>query len=149
MIVSPLRYPGGKAKIYPFFVQLLRQNSLLGCEYQEPYAGGAGLALRLLTTGVVSNVAINDIDPAIYAFWNSVLFKSESFCDLIDSTAITIEEWHKQKAIWSASKSSGLRLGFAAYFLNRTNRSGIIDGAGPIGGYVQTGSWKIDVRLEK
>ena len=42
-----------------------------------------------------------------------------------------------------------LKLGFAAYFLNRTNRSGIIEGAGPIGGYAQEGSWKLGVRLVK
>jgi DNA adenine methylase len=40
-------------------------------------------------------------------------------------------------------------LGFSAFFLNRTNRSGIIEGAGPIGGYDQKSKWKIDVRLVK
>ena len=42
-----------------------------------------------------------------------------------------------------------LALGFSAFFLNRTNRSGIIEGAGPIGGYAQAGAWKLDVRLVK
>ena len=40
-----------------------------------------------------------------------------------------------------------LALGFSAFFLNRTNRSGIIEGAGPIGGYTQTGKWKVDAQL--
>ena len=40
-------------------------------------------------------------------------------------------------------------MGFSAFFLNRTNRSGIIEGAGPIGGYAQKSKWKIDVRLVK
>jgi len=42
-----------------------------------------------------------------------------------------------------------LTLGFSAFFLNRTNRSGIIEGAGPIGGYEQNGPWKLGVRLVK
>lgn len=39
-------------------------------------------------------------------------------------------------------------LGFAMFFLNRTNRSGILD-AGPIGGYDQSGTYKIDCRFNK
>jgi DNA adenine methylase len=150
VIVSPLRYPGGKAKLYQFFVELLKHNALLGTEYCEPYAGGAGLALRLLIGGVVNNIAINDIDPAIYSFWVSVLFDTQNFCDRIYNTAITIEEWHRQKEVWSTGIAAGvLNLGFSTFFLNRTNRSGIIEGAGPIGGYAQSGLWKIDVRLDK
>ena len=38
-----------------------------------------------------------------------------------------------------------MQLGFATFFLNRTNRSGILNG-GIIGGRDQTGPWKIDAR---
>jgi len=41
-----------------------------------------------------------------------------------------------------------LELGFSTFFLNRTNRSGIIDG-GMIGGVNQTGNYKIDCRFNK
>ncbi len=150
MIYSPLRYPGGKARLYPYFVELIKENNLVGAEYCEPYAGGAGLALQLLSNGFVANVSINDIDRSVYAFWRSVLFNTESFCSLIEKTEVTIQEWHKQKEIWNGgAKANILSLGFATYFLNRTNRSGIIDGAGPIGGYEQSGKWKLDVRLVK
>jgi len=150
MIVSPLRYPGGKAKLYPFFVELIKKNRLFGSEYSEPYAGGAGLALKLLTYGFVKRISINDIDPSIYAFWQSALYKTDEFCSRIERTPITIEEWHKQKKIFtSCDTENALELGFAAFFLNRTNRSGIIEGAGPIGGYDQDGKWKIDARFIK
>ena len=39
-----------------------------------------------------------------------------------------------------------LALGFAMFFLNRTNRSGILN-AGVIGGRDQSGPWKIDARF--
>jgi DNA adenine methylase len=150
MVVSPLRYPGGKAKLYPFFSDLIRRNSLFRSLYCEPYAGGAGLAIKLLSTGFVERVSINDIDPSIYAFWKAALRMNDDFCRLIERTPITIDEWHRQREIWRTGDAEDhLALGFAAYFLNRTNRSGIIDGAGPIGGYSQNGDWKLDVRLVK
>jgi DNA adenine methylase len=118
--------------------------------YCEPYAGGAGLAIRLLTNGFVERVSINDIDRSIYAFWISALYKTDAFCALVEDTPITIDEWHQQRDVWiKGDMRNKLRLGFAAFFLNRTNRSGIIDGAGPIGGYSQVGKWKIDARLVK
>ncbi|MDC7785089.1 DNA adenine methylase [Rhodoplanes sp. TEM] len=150
MITSPLRYPGGKAKLFPFFVELIRENRLFGAEYCEPYAGGAGLAIRLLVNGFVDRISINDIDQSIYSFWVSALFNTEKFCRLIERTPVDIDQWHRQLEIWEAGDfENKLELGFSAYFLNRTNRSGIIEGAGPIGGYAQKGSWKIDVRLVK
>ena len=150
MLSSPLRYPGGKAKLYPFFAELIRRNGLVGIKYCEPYAGGAGLAIRLLVNGFVESVWINDVDVSIYAFWMSALRDTDNFCALIERTSINVDEWHRQKAIWeSGSADNLLALGFSTFFLNRTNRSGIIEGAGPIGGYAQSGLWKIDVRLDK
>jgi len=150
MISSPLRYPGGKAKLYPFFVELLKKNDLFGADYYEPYAGGAGLAIKLLISGFAGRVFINDIDCSIYAFWKSVLRNTDDFCALIERTPITVEEWYNQKEIWQKGDvGKNLELGFSAYFLNRTNRSGIIEGGGPIGGYAQEGKWKIGVRLNK
>jgi DNA adenine methylase len=150
MVVSPLRYPGGKARLFPFFARVLSTNQLFERDYCEPYAGGAGLALRLLVDGYVKSVRLNDIDPAIYAFWRAVLDHNEAFCALIERTELSIAEWHHQKELWrSCDRDDHLTLGFATFFLNRTNRSGIIYGGGPIGGFQQTGAWKLDVRLVK
>ncbi|MDY6924451.1 MAG: DNA adenine methylase [Pseudomonadota bacterium] len=150
MIASPLRYPGGKAKLFPYVSQLVSKNGLFGFTYCEPYAGGAGLALRLLSEGYVKHVWLNDYDPGIYSFWQSALNRTHEFCDLIDRTEVDIDQWHIQSEVWKQGLSAGeLALGFATYFLNRTNRSGIIEGAGPIGGYAQAGDWKLDVRLVK
>jgi DNA adenine methylase len=150
MINSPLRYPGGKAKLFPYFTELIRSNKLFGAEYCEPYAGGAGLAIKLLTNGFVDRIWINDIDQSIYAFWMAAIFDTDRFCKLIEKTPIDIDQWHHQHDVWERSDvDNKLKLGFSAYFLNRTNRSGIIEGAGPIGGYSQKGNWKIDVRLVK
>ena len=150
MLISPLRYPGGKSRLFPFFAKLIEKNNLLSSNYCEPYAGGAGLALKLLSAGFVRHITLNDIDPSIYAFWDSALNRPGDFCDLLEDTPVSIEEWRKQKAIWEAQDTSNpLTLGFATFYLNRTNRSGIIEGAGPIGGYSQESFWKIDARFVK
>ena len=127
MLTSPLRYPGGKAKLFPFFTALIKQNNLFESTYCEPYAGGAGLALRLLEDGFVQRIRINDIDPSIYAFWISAIRNSDEFCNLIEKTAIDIGEWHKQRKIWrNRDIADPLQLGFATYFLNRTDRKSVV-----------------------
>lgn len=147
---SPLRYPGGKACLTQFITELAQQNELVGGRYVELYAGGAGAALNLLYDKVFDSIHINDYDYNIFSFWHSVLNQTEDFIKLIEATPITLDEWHHQKEIFSSGRENGeLELGFATFFLNRTNRSGIIFRAGPIGGFEQTGNYLIDVRFNK
>jgi DNA adenine methylase len=146
---TPLRYPGGKAKLANFIKLIYQQNKLLDGHYAETYAGGAGVALSLLFLEYASEIHINDLSKPVYAFWHSVLYETEEFCDLIRGTQITIEEWHRQKAIQGCAETASLlELGFSTFFLNRTNRSGIITG-GVIGGKGQSGVWKMDARFNK
>ena len=145
---SPLRYPGGKASLAPFLSETITINNLYGCCYFEPFAGGAGAALRLLRQGIVSQIHLNDLDPRIVSFWRAILDESERFAEYILSVPITIEEWKKQLQICRfADSSKPFELGFSVFFLNRCNRSGIILGSAPIGGYDQSGKWKMDARF--
>jgi DNA adenine methylase len=146
---SPLRYPGGKGKIATSFKQIFKDNFLYDGVYIEPYAGGASVALSLLLNEYASKIIINDIDPAIYAFWHSVLFSTDELCELIKDTPVNLDVWKIQREIQKRSANvSTVQLGFSTFFLNRTNRSGIIN-AGVIGGVNQNGKWKIDVRYNK
>lgn len=116
--------------------------------YIEPFAGGAGVALSLLLDDCVENIVINDYDKAIYSFWRAVKQDSDILLDKIMNTPITIDEWYRQKDIYTHSQTYSVDLAFATLFLNRTNHSGILT-AGPIGGYKQAGEWKLDVRFDK
>lgn len=146
---SPLRYPGGKAKLYSFITGILTKNNISKATYIEPFAGGAGLALKLLFNNDVSKIVINDYDPAIFAMWYSVLHNNNELCKLIEDVSITIEEWKKQKEIYSLGDTKNLlELGFSTLFLNRTNVSGIITG-GVIGGIEQKGNYSLDARFTK
>ncbi len=149
MNYSPLRYPGGKGKIFEKIKEVFSENNLYDCRYIEPYAGGASLALLLLLNEYVSSIIINDKDRAVYSFWHSVINENEKLSKLIADTPINVEEWYKQKAIYSnADDYDSIELGFATFYLNRTNRSGILK-AGIIGGKNQDGKWKIDARYNK
>ena len=143
---TPLRYPGGKARLGPWMAWMMRHNGISGGTYVEPYAGGAGAAFYLLLNKYVQKIIINDLDPAIYAFWQSVLFDTNNLINLIKKTPVTMRTWKKQKSILDNKFDAEiLELGFAAFFLNRTNRSGILKG-GVIGGQSQQGNYKIDAR---
>lgn len=147
---SPLRYPGGKSCLLGLVASILSENKYMRCDYAEPYAGGCGLALSLLYGGHVGDIHINDIDLSIWSFWKSILDHTDEFVLLVEKTPVTMAEWIRQKEIQTLSDSSDpLRLGFSTFFLNRTNRSGIIQGAGVIGGTSQNGSYKIDCRFNK
>jgi DNA adenine methylase len=147
---SPLRYPGGKSCLYDLVASILRENQLSRVDYAEPYAGGFGLALSLMYGGHVSDVHLNDVDPSIWSFWKSVLDETEGLVELIRKTPVTVEQWQKQKKIHKALDSTTpLELGFATFFLNRTNRSGVIKGAGIIGGLSQEGNYKLDCRFNR
>jgi DNA adenine methylase len=144
---SPLRYPGGKAKLAAFIELLFNENSLCDGHYAEPYAGGAGVALALLFGDYAARIHINDLDRSVYAFWHSVLNETEALCKLISDTPRTVPAWRLQRQIQQDKESASLlALGFSTFFLNRTNRSGIIASGGLIGGIEQKGEWGMEAR---
>lgn len=146
---SPLRYPGGKTSLFEYFARVIDKHNWKNVTYIEPFAGGAGAALSLLFLEKVENIVINDYDPAIHAFWNAAVNRTDELIDRIQNTPVTVDEWEKQKLVYKrADASDSLSLGFATFFLNRTNRSGILN-AGPIGGKSQTGQWKLDARYNR
>jgi DNA adenine methylase len=148
-IYTPLRYPGGKKRLAPVVMRLLEANELTDVEYAEPYAGGASIALALLFEEYATVIHINDLSRAVYAFWHTVLNHAEALCRRIRRVEVTMEEWYRQRAVYDARATADLDdLGFATFFLNRTNRSGII-GGGVIGGQNQDGDWTLEARFGK
>lgn len=146
---SPLRYPGGKNCIFPFVSNLIAENGLIGCKYIEPYAGGAGLALRLLFEEYAGTIVINDLDPLVHAFWRVSINESERFIRWIERTPVSVATWKTCKEkIRRINAEDDFELATAFFFLNRTNVSGVLKG-GVIGGLDQTGNYKIDARFNK
>ncbi len=147
--VSPLRYPGGKQKLFPLVKLIICKAGIDDCTYVEPFAGGAGVALSLLFEGPVQRIVINDYDRAVASFWKAVLLEPDRFIDKIQTVPLTVEEWKKQQDIYYSSNRYSFDFGFSAFFLNRTNHSGILKG-GPIGGFSQTNDkYNISTRFNR
>ncbi len=143
---TPLRYPGGKAKLSEYVKEIIRTNKLYDGEYVEPYAGGAAIGLELLFQEYVTKIHINDLSQPVYSFWKAALNDTEELCRLVKNTRLSVPSWDRQKRIFAnPGDYNYVQLGFATFFLNRTNRSGILNG-GIIGGRDQSGPWKIDAR---
>jgi len=149
MFYSPLRYPGGKGKLELFMELMIKKLDHVGGIYIEPFAGGAGVAMGLLENDLVSDVVINDLDKGIYSFWRAALSETECFIEEIMNAPLTMDEWRRQRNIcFNDNRKYSFELGFATFYMNRTNRSGIIKG-GVIGGQEQQGNWKLDARFNR
>lgn len=146
---TPLRYPGGKGKFSYYLKRVIEANGLNDGHYVEPYAGGAGVALDLLFNEFVSRIYINDFDPAVFSFWYAAVNHTEELCTAISKVPVTIEQWERQKKIINDIENNNVvDIALSTFFLNRTNRSGILK-AGVIGGKSQSGKWTLDVRFNK
>jgi len=129
--------------------QIRRLNGLGDRTIAEPFAGGAGASLTLLYLEETQDIYVNDADPAIHDFWWSLINRPQQFLDMLSATRVSMAEWRRQRDLYRHSgRVSHLRRGFATFFLNRCNRSGIMNG-GPIGGVKQTGKWKLSARFNK
>lgn len=146
--MTPFRYPGGKAFLADYLEDRIGATEAKIGAYAEPYAGGAGAAIELLARGVVEKLVLNDFDRRIYAAWWAILNENAKFIDRVLTTKVNLENWHAAQRIVEENSNTEdiFELGFSTFFLNRTNHSGVILGAGPIGGHQQKGKWCIDAR---
>lgn len=147
--ISPFRYPGGKAFLYKYLLGRIRALPVGSRHYAEPFCGGAGAAVILLKLDAVDKIHLNDADSKVYSAWRSILEEPDRFAKAILETPVDLETWHASRGIVEGASEPSFELGFATFFLNRTSRSGIVIGAGPIGGYDQGGRWKIDARFNR
>lgn len=156
--LSPLRYPGGKAKITQFIANVLDTNKITGT-YIEPFAGGAGVALNLLYAGKVNSIIINDLDDGVYSFWKTATNEPGYLTNKIKKVPFSYGEsnnpevlssyWKVIKKRYETNRYRDTRLkAFDFLMLNRMNVSGIIN-AGPIGGITQENSYDISARFNK
>lgn len=149
--LSPLRYPGSKYALVDYFESLIRENLLTGCEFYEPFAGGASMTLALLSRGVISRGTLVERDPLVYAFWKCVASEPDALCRRVDRLAPSLASWKRFQrylAPDALERYPLLDLGVAGLFFNRTNFSGII-GAKPIGGLGQRSAYTIDCRFNR
>lgn len=146
---TPIRYPGGKTKIYPEVRAILQENGLVGCPYAEVFAGGAGLAIKLLLKGDVSSITINDYDRAVFCMWDAIVHRPDDMCAFIDGAVLDVPTWERHREVYrNRDSADALDLARSSFYLNRTNISGIL-GGGLIGGKAQKSKFKMDARFNR
>lgn len=133
--VSPLRYPGGKSRVIDQLYARMQGENL--DTFVEVFAGGASLGLSLLDAGAIKNLVLNDLDPLVYSFWQTVLTDPTPLLELLRGPAPTIEDfWSAKQFVAGHTKCDAALQAKAAsafFLLNRTCYSGIIK-ANPLGG---------------
>jgi DNA adenine methylase len=144
-ILSPLRYPGAKRWLCAYIAETLQLNSLRPKLFVEPLAGGAGVAIQLLSDGIVEKIALGERDPLVASFWKTVFRDADWLIEQLTATDVTLENWdYFKKGTFRSTRDRAL----ACIFLNRTSFSGIMaDSAGSIGGRKQESEYKIDCRF--
>lgn len=152
--LSPLRYPGGKARMAPFLGEMFAQQvATMDVEvWLEPFAGGAGAGLSMLEADAVSEVWLTEKNPAIAAMWRTVLDEGKALAARVERTVPDLAMWEHARQVIAAAESGerdldDIGLGSAALVVNRCSRSGIVaPRAGPIGGKSQDGRWTVASR---
>jgi|ERR1043166_7404285 DNA adenine methylase len=150
-MLSPLRYPGGKADFVSTLDRILRTAKLEGLPLIEPYAGSAAVTIGLLELGTVPTATILERDPLLFAFWVSVFERPEELLDRFFDLPMTLETWHHLQPLLQIDDPRThdmVELGVAGLFFNRANFSGILH-SGPIGGALQQSKYKINCRANK
>lgn len=150
-VLSPLRYPGGKAKLAGLLADTLGLGESSAVTWVEPFAGGAGAGLTLARSGRVKAVRLADTNVALAAFWSQVATDATPLIERLRVTpTITVADYQNAAAVCIAAQQLGavdpVELAWAALVVNRGSRSGIVPYAGPIGGLGQTGRYTVAAR---
>lgn len=148
--LNPVRYPGGKGRrsIVDRVLSLYPDGALEGVTWLEPFCGGCGLGLALVDRGVVGSATFSDGDPRIASMWQAMAYQTDDFVRWMEGVSVDMGTFREMRRVANDPDAGGFERGTATYFLNRTCRSGYIDG-GVIGGNDQSGKYRMDCRFNK
>lgn len=138
--LSPLRYPGGKARMADWLIAALDAAwSPMHLEvWLEPFGGGAGAGLTALHRGAVDSLWIVEANPAMAAFWSRVSEDGENFAREVETLEPSLEDFYAARALVAEATVDRDTLATAAFIVNRCSRSGMVTASvGPIGGKSQ------------
>lgn len=152
---SPLRYPGGKVRMTSWLMEVFDRLMMpLDVEvWIEPFGGGAGAALMALEAHNVPDAWIVEANPALAAFWTTIMNDDGRLATRVENTVPTLELFTESRETVAAALAGETTvdredLGYAAFILNRCSRSGMVLGnVGPIGGKAQAGRYTVASRF--
>lgn len=143
------RYPGGKSKIADNIINDVVPFS--PSVFVDVFTGGGSVSIEMLNRKQNAKIVLNDLDPYIYSFWKILTGPKEDINKLLNIieqyNEPTIQKFQELREISKSTTNLEMKA-YIALFFNRTAFSGIIR-SGPIGGYNQTGKYKINCRFNK
>lgn len=143
------RYPGGKGKMAGILVEELRSMAKVGDEYREPFVGGGGVFLPVLSDGAFQRYWINDFDYGIYCIWLSVKSFYGELVEQILSFTPTVESFYAYRDTLSKDcrHISPPEVAFMKIAVHQMSYSGLGTRAGgPIGGVNQSSEYDVGCR---
>ncbi len=151
--LSPLRYPGGKARMAGWLSAMvdLQVGWLDADVLVEPFAGGLGAGLALLDQRMVSEVWFCEANDALRALWQAILDDLEEVAGRVAKLGtVTLRDYDAAvDLIGHPGEATQIDVAVAALLVNRCSRSGMVSPrVGPIGGRHQQGRWKINDRFD-
>jgi DNA adenine methylase len=130
MLKSPLRYPGGKAKVLDAIFERFPEHFL---EFREPFVGGGSVFLAVRQKFPQARVWINDLNLDLIAFWQTV----QTNCAGLTTEVRRIKETeHDGRALFERFRSSlnedltQFERAVRFFVLNRITFSGTVDSGG-------------------
>jgi len=148
-VVSPLRYPGSKRKLFNYLERVLDYNSFSPQVLIEPFVGGGSIFLNFLSRHTKSIAVIADKDELVYSFWKTLFTEPKYLINFISKVKVNLKNFDYYKYVSSHhTEFNRKQLAEACLFLNRTSFSGILNNnSGPMGGRTQKSIYKIDCRF--
>lgn len=132
---SIFRYPGGKARHAPRICALIPDSRTC---FIEPFCGGASVSAHLLSSRTsLSRLTLVDANKCVCDFWRCV-FSPYQRAKLIKEVLLFVPSVADYASLKNRTDP------FAFLAINRLSHSG--RGGGPIGGWDQSGEWKINAR---
>jgi DNA adenine methylase len=154
---SFFRYPGGKRKMMHLICDRVSEMSRGKDvrEYREPFFGGGGVGLSLLSSVLFSvpDVWINDKDIGLVCLWTSVLQNPAALKDRVRAFTPSVAAFDEFQDLLRNTvpdlndPDAVVRYGFAKLALYQISYSGLgLMSGGPLGGRDQSSKYPIDCR---
>ena len=130
LIVSPLRYPGGKSRALQKIVQQLPAHF---SEYREPFVGGGSVFVYLRQKFPHVKMWINDLNFELFCFWKEaqrdakqLAFAIQQVKDKTENGRVLFETLRGQAGTALSDFERAVRF----FVLNRISFSGTVDSGG-------------------
>lgn len=116
--------------------------------FVDVFVGGGSVAVGIANNFPSAKIVINDLDEYIWSFWTVICTKDgleKLISYIIQYKKPTVEDFRAWRQKANEKNLSTVDKAFLALFFNRTTFSGIFN-SGPIGGFDQSGKYKIGCR---